>query len=104
MKINTFFAGFLAGAMFHYYYIAFSMSYYRIYQIPLFVLGLFAILSNLYDGKENKPQLGANIQEEDYQNWRKQIEWEIKCQRAILILTILIALLVVGGIIKYLYF
>jgi hypothetical protein len=56
MKRNTFIAGFLTGTMLHYYYLAFSMSYYRIYQIPLFVVGLFVILYNLY---YDKPQFPA---------------------------------------------
>jgi hypothetical protein len=59
MKINTFLAGFLAGIMFIYYYTAFFLGYFRIYQIPLFVFGLFVILYNLNCDKRNKPQFPA---------------------------------------------
>jgi hypothetical protein len=59
MKLNTFLAGFCAGIMFIYYYTAFNIGYFRIYQIPLFVFGLFVILYNLDCGKENKPQFPA---------------------------------------------
>jgi hypothetical protein len=56
MKANTFLAGSLAGIMFIYYCIVFEMGYYRFYQIPLFLFGLFVILYNLGYGKENKSQ------------------------------------------------
>lgn len=47
MKYNTYIAGLMSGVMVIFYISIYALNAWEIYHLPMFVLGLFAILYNL---------------------------------------------------------